>query len=65
VEKFVGRGKNCIPWYLFGARAQERGRVALVYTALSFRSFRAILSRAFFLVQTVLLSEFCMTRFER
>src|SRR5215471_15320190 len=37
-------------WYLFACRAEERGTCPPVYMALSFRSFRAILSGAIFLV---------------
>ena len=37
-------------WYLFGRRAEERGTCQPVYMALSFRSFRTILSGAIFLI---------------
>jgi hypothetical protein len=64
VENIWDEPKISMAWYLFGRRAEERGACRLVDTALSFKSFRAILGGVFF-VQTVLLSEHCSTRFER
>ena len=46
-NKWISSGELTVeakmPWYLFGRRTQERGACRLVDTALSFRSFRAIL----------------------
>ena len=42
--------KIAVAWSLFGRRAEERGACQRVDRVLSFRFFRTILSRAFFLV---------------
>jgi len=49
MENLLVDAKIRVAWYLFGRRAEERGACRLVDTALSFRSFRTILSRAVFL----------------
>jgi|SRR5215467_12175516 len=64
--KHVGGAKNKHGViFIWSHRAEERGVCRLVDTALSFKSFRTVLGRAPFLVQTVLLSELCSTLFER
>ena len=61
MENLGIEAKIAVTWYLFGRRAEERGVCQPVDSALLFRSFRTILSRAFFLVRTVLLSELCVS----
>jgi len=48
VENLGIEAKIAVTWYLFGRRAEERGVCQPVDSALLFRSFRTILSRAFF-----------------
>src|SRR5262249_20509894 len=52
VENIWEKLKINMAWYVFGSRAEERGTCQPVYMALCFRSFRAILSGAIFLVHT-------------
>jgi len=48
VENLLGEAKIAATRYLFGRRAEEGGVCRLVDTVPSFKSFRAILDRAFF-----------------